>query len=131
MERRKSARRRILVDIEIARPGVRHCSGYAGNVSRDGVSVVLWEGELPPDQHSVILNFKIWTGSEILFRKIHARVLRVEGQRVALAFAEQDLVANAIVQDLLFYKNAERRRAARRPLTGVLAAADNALAHTT
>ena len=115
MNKRQSPRRRILVDIEIARPGFPPCSGYARDISRDGVSVVLWEGSLPQQQRSVMLNFKIWTGSETLFRKLHARVLRDDGDQVALVFAEQDIVASAVVQDLLFYKNAERRRQPRPP----------------
>lgn len=116
MERRTSARRRILVDIEIAQPGGNPCRGYAENVSREGVAVVLWEGELPPTQRSVILNFKIWTGTETLCRKLHARILRIEAQRVALAFAEHDMVAGAIVQDLIYYKSKERRQEARRSI---------------
>ncbi len=131
MDKRRNPRRRILVDIEIAHPGHAPCSGYARDVSREGVSVVLWEGGLPPAQRSVMLNFKIWTGSETLFRKMHARVVRCDGDQVALVFAEQDLVASAIVQDLMFYKNAERRHRARRPVCGFAATSvsppDNAL----
>ena len=110
MEKRKSIRHRILVDIEIARPGQRPCAGYACNLGREGVEVVLNEGRLPEEQRSVILNFKIWTGTETLFRKLHARVIRVSGERVALVFAERDAVTEAVIQDLIFYQRFERRR---------------------
>ncbi len=77
--------------------------------------MVLWQGELPDAQRPVMLNLKIWTGSETLFRKLQARVTRVEGDRVILAFLENDLITHAIVQDLLYYQAMERRRAARAP----------------
>jgi c-di-GMP-binding flagellar brake protein YcgR len=115
VERRKAKRNRILVDIDIAQPGTSRCRGYADNISQTGISIVLWEGGLPAKQRSVILNFKVWTGSETLYRKIHARVVRVEEGRLALKFAEHDFVADAVIQDLLFYQSRERRREARKP----------------
>ncbi len=110
MERRKAQRNSIQVDIEIAHPGFNRCRGYADNISRTGISVVLWEGAVPSQQRSVILNFKIWTGSETLYRKIYARVMRYQGECIALEFAEHDFVAEAIIQDLLFYQKRERRK---------------------
>jgi hypothetical protein len=69
VEKRTAKRNKIQVDIEIAHPGANRCYGYAENISCTGVSIVLCEGELPPRQRSVILNFKIWTGEETL--KLH------------------------------------------------------------
>jgi len=113
VERRNAKRNQIQVDIEIAHPGARRCGGYAENISRTGVSIVLWDGELPTPQRSVILNFKVWTGSETLYRKIYARVVRSEQEKIALEFAEHDFIAEAIIQDLMFYQNRERRGSAR------------------
>ena len=113
MNNRKSTRHCVLVDIEIAQPGISRCRGFVNNISREGLSVVLQEGQLPAGQKSVLLNFKIWTGNETLFRKLHAKIVRVEGQEAGLVFAENDLVSNAIVQDLLHYKSHERRKKAR------------------
>ena len=113
MERRKAKRNQIQVDIEIAHPGAPRCGGYADNISRTGVSIILWDGEIPTSQRSVILNFRIWTGSETLYRKIYARVVRLEQEKIALEFAEHDPVAEAIILDLMFYKNRERRTSAR------------------
>ena len=115
MERRKAKRNRIQVEIEIAHPGFSRCRGYAENVSRTGICVILWEGEVPLQQRSVILNFKIWTGNETLYCKIYARVVRFDRERVALEFAEHDFVAQGIIQDLLFYQRRERRQLARGP----------------
>ena len=113
MERRKAKRNQIQVDIEIAHPGAPRCGGYADNISRTGVSIILWDGEIPTSQRSVILDFRIWTGSETLYRKIYARVVRLEQEKIALEFAEHDPVAEAIILDLMFYKNRERRTSAR------------------
>jgi c-di-GMP-binding flagellar brake protein YcgR len=115
VERRQSKRNQIEVDIEIAHPGSQRCFGCAKNISRTGVSVHLWKGALPEGQRSVILNFKVWTGNETLYRKIYARVVRTGEQVIALEFAEHDFVAEAIIQDLMFYQKRERRERAREP----------------
>lgn len=113
MERRKAQRSCIQVDVEIAHPGFSRCRGYAENISRTGISLTLWEGAVPRQQRSVILNFKVWTGNETLYRKIYARVIRFEQDKVALEFAEHDFVAEAVIHDLLFYQRRERRKLAR------------------
>ena len=87
VDNRNAKRKRIQVGIEIADPGANRCYGYAENISSTGVSIVLQEGGLPAGQRSVILNFKIWTGSETLYRKIYARVVRSGQGKIALEFA--------------------------------------------
>ena len=119
MERRKSKRSQIQVDIEIAHPGAGHCWGYAENISRDGVSIMLSKGTLPPEQRAVILNFRVWTGSETIYRKLYARIVRGSTEQVAMEFVETDLVAEAIVQDLIYYQNHERRLESRSSLDKV------------
>jgi hypothetical protein len=116
VERRKSQRRNIQVDIEIAHPRAGHCCGYAENISRDGVSIKLTKGVLPSGQRSVILNFRVWTGSETLYRKLYARIVRDSTEQIAMEFAETDFVAEAIVQDLIYYQNYERRNESRRDI---------------
>jgi hypothetical protein len=113
VERRKAKRNRIQVDIEIAHPGMARCRGYADNISRSGVSVVVLEGALPPAQRSVVLNFRVWTGNETLYRKIYARVVRYEQEQIAFEFAEHDFITEAIIQDLMFYQARERRKQLR------------------
>ena len=87
MDNRKAKRNQIEVDLEIAHPTAGRCHGYAENISRTGVSIVLRKGALPPRQRSVILNFKIWTGRENLYRKIYGRVVRSGQGKIALEFA--------------------------------------------
>lgn len=108
VERRKAKRNLIQVDIEIAHPGSNRCLGYAENISRSGVSVTLMEGTLPTTQRSVILNFRVWTGNETLYRKVYARVVRYENERIALEFAEHDFITDAIIHDLMYYQSRTR-----------------------
>ena len=104
VEKRIAKRNQIQVDIEIAHPAANRCYGYAENISRTGVSIVLREGGLPARQRSVILNFKIWTGSETLYRKINARVVRPGQRKIALEFARHDFTAESIIRDLMLYQ---------------------------
>ena len=115
MEKRKAKRNQIQVDIEIAHPAANRCYGYAENISRTGISIVLREGQLPPQQRSVNLNFKLWTGSETLYRKIYARVVRRGQAKIALEFARSDFAAESIIRELMFYqrKNDETSRVQR------------------
>jgi hypothetical protein len=109
VERRKAKRRSIQVEIDIAHPGLGRCRGYAENISRKGVSVAIVEGKLPSTQRSVVLNFRVWTGKETLYRKVYARIARRQHRVVAFEFAEHDFITEAIVQDLMFYQSRERR----------------------
>jgi len=111
MENRKAKRHQIEVDLEIAHPTASRCYGYAENISRTGVSIVLREGALPARQRLVILNFKIWTGRETLYRKILARVVRPGQGKIALEFASYDFTAESIVQELMFFQRNQDRPA--------------------
>ena len=99
-----------MVDIDIAHPGAGYCHGHVENISRGGVSVCIDEGELPATQRSVILNLRVWTGNETLYRKMYCRVVRHEASRVAMEFAENDIVTEAIIQDLMFYQKRGQRQ---------------------
>ncbi|VAW79703.1 hypothetical protein MNBD_GAMMA15-860 [hydrothermal vent metagenome] len=111
MERRRAKRDQILVDIDIAHPGSGVCCGQVENISKSGVSISISAGELPAEQRSVILNLRVWTGNEMLYRKIYCRIVRREEERMAMEFAENDIVTEAIVHDLMFYQTRARRKA--------------------
>jgi hypothetical protein len=101
VENRKSNRSPIQVEIEIAHPVSGRCCGYAENISRTGVSVILTQGQLPTRQRTVILNFKIGKGSRVLYHKVYARVVRLGEDRVALEFARPDFATAAVIDDLM------------------------------
>lgn len=110
MERRRARRENIIVDIEVARPGLGRCFGYAQNISRQGVSIVLQQGSLPTNQQSVMLSFRIWTGSGDFFCKVYARVMRLNGREVALEFSKKDAITEATIQDLIYYQRTLREK---------------------
>ena len=118
VERRSAKRDPIRVEIDIAHPGAGLCHGLVENISKSGVSLVIHGGSLPAEQRSVILNFRVWTGTEMLYRKIYCRVVRREVGRMALEFAEDDIVSEAIIQDLMFYQNRARKQVAPVPFQG-------------
>jgi len=113
VERRSAKRDPIRVDIDIAHPGSGYCHGYVKNISKGGVSVTIREGEVPACQRSVMLNFRVWTGNETLYRKIYCRIVRREEGCLAMEFAENDIVTDAIIQDLMFYQKRACRPAQR------------------
>lgn len=115
VERRSAKRDQILVDIDIAHPGAEYCHGHVENISKCGVSVIIREGKLPDGQRSVILNLRVWTGNEMLYRKVYCRVIRHEENRIAMSFAENDIVTEAIIDDLMFYQKRGRKHDARKP----------------
>jgi len=115
VERRQAKRNPIEVDIEIAHPGIQRCYGCTENISRNGVLVRIWKGNLPMGQRAVILNFKVRTGSETLYRKIYARVVRSDEISIGLEFVEHDFIAEAIIQDLMYHQSRERQQSPRRP----------------
>jgi len=125
VERRSAKRDQILVDIDIAHPGAEYCHGHVENISKCGVSVIIREGKLPDGQRSVILNLRVWTGNEMLYRKIYCRVIRHEENRIAMSFAENDIVTEAIIDDLMFYQKRSHKHGTRNPerkLTAAFAA---------
>jgi len=107
MERRRSGRHSLQVDIEMTGPGKGRCFGYVEDISVNGVSIRITSGYLE-NQFSVVLNFRIWTGTESLFRKVYARVVRTQENLVALEFSEHDVIAEAIVQDLIYYHGRDK-----------------------
>jgi len=116
VERRRAKRDQILVDIDIAHPGTGTCHGHVENISKKGVAIKISGGDLPAEQRSVILNLRVWTGNEMLYRKIYCRIVRREEGRMAMEFAENDIVTEAVVQDLMFYQRRARKR--ERPMLG-------------
>jgi len=112
VEKRRAKRDQILVDIDIAHPGTGICHGYVENISKTGVAIIISGGEPPTEQRSVVLNLRVWTGNEMLYRKIYCRIVRREEGRLAMEFAENDIVTEAIVQDLMFYQRRARKREA-------------------
>ncbi len=99
----------MAIEVEVAFPGGIIRDGYARNISYEGAYVELGGAvDLGPGTE-LMLTFRIWTGSGRICRLARARVVRCAPGWLALAFTERDLVARAVVEDLRFYKDRERR----------------------
>ena len=54
-------------------------------------------------------SYNAFIGRQALISKIYARVVRIDNTVIGCEFAEHDFVAEAIIQDLMFYQRRNRR----------------------
>jgi len=119
MNKRNSVRSNLKVQIDlIAKDGFKAMGGVSSNLSTEGAFVTL-NGGAPKLGGILTVHFKIWTGHENISRQLCAKVLRIDEHGVALGFTEQDLVTFAVVQDILHYRQYERRSEHRQMETGM------------
>lgn len=102
MERRKHQRTDISINVRVQTPAL-HCRGAARDVSTRGIFVELLHGLLPDDVHEVTLHFEVDTGVQVLSRQIEGRIVRNEGDGLAVRFADHDILARAVVHELMYY----------------------------
>lgn len=102
MERRLYPRQNTSVRVRMAAPG-GVCEGAVRDINVRGVFLELQQGRLGRAVRSVRLHFEIDTGNRVLSRQIGGRVVRNEGDGIAIRFAEHDLLARAVVNELLEY----------------------------
>lgn len=102
MERRLHPRQHISVRVRVTAPGIA-CEGSVRDINVRGVFLEIERGRLDAATRGVRLYFEIDTGSQVLSRQIRGRVVRNEGDGVAIRFAEHDLLARAVVSELLKY----------------------------
>lgn len=51
----------------------------------------------------VALHFEIDTGMQVLSRRINGKVVRKEGTGLAVRFSEHDVLARAVIHELIYY----------------------------
>ncbi len=115
-DNRRSPRERILVEINIAQSSVGHCSGYAENVSKEGLAVMLLDGQLLPSHKIVLLSFKIWTGKETIKRQLSANVQRIDDNHIVFTFTGDEKETETVVEELIKYKSMDHPGTARKRL---------------
>lgn len=102
MERRRHSRTEASVEVDVC-----HLQGECLGRIRDlGASSLFVEidGQLLPSVGSIVhLNFRIWTGQFQLSRQASGEVARRGERGVAILFSPQDMVARAVVDEILFY----------------------------
>lgn len=83
------------------------------NISGKGVYIELPHRlDVVPDT-VVDLRFHIWTGRDHIARFLRASVVRCDERGLALRFTDHDLATTAVVQDILYYQQYERRTEGR------------------
>lgn len=102
MERRKHQRTDISVNLRIE---TRHTSHYgiARDLSTRGIYLELVDANLDELIRDVVLHFEIDTGVQVLSRKISGKVVRNDGAGVAIRFLEHDILARAVMHELMQY----------------------------
>ncbi len=102
MERRKYPRSDSVVHVCIEGRGI-DCQGMARDISTRGIFVELEAGKLTVPERNVHLHFEIDTGVQVLSRHISGKVVRNDGDGLAIRFAEHDVLGRAVVHELMYY----------------------------
>lgn len=102
MERRKYPRTDAAVHVRLDADGTEY-HGIARDVSTRGVFVELEGDRLGATECKVDMHFEVDTGVQLLSRQIGGTVVRSEGGGLAVRFAEQDVLARAVVHELMYY----------------------------
>lgn len=102
MERRQYQRRSTTVRVRLECRG-NQCRGTARDISSRGIFVELEQGCLAEDARQVNLHFEIDTGEKLLSRQLHGKVIRNDGDGLAVRFADYDLLGRAVVHELMFH----------------------------
>lgn len=82
---------------------------HAQNISTNGVYIELPRALDVAPGNAVDLRFHIWTGRDHIARFLRASVVRHDERGLALRFTDHDLATQAVVQDILYYQQYERR----------------------
>lgn len=107
MERRNHPRTDITVHLYIEAPGFA-AQGSARDISTRGSFIELTGAIADADLHKVRLHFSIDTGSQVLSRQLSGKVVRNEGNGLAVRFAEHDIIGRAVVHELMYYLQLSR-----------------------
>lgn len=107
MDRRNHTRAEISVHLRIEAAGL-NAQGIARDISTRGIFVEFDRKRAGDDIHDVRLYFAIDTGVQVLSRQIGGKVVRNEGDGLAIRFAEHDILGRAVVHELMYYLQLSR-----------------------
>lgn len=110
MERRKHQRTAISINLRIEAPGTI-CHGIARDISTRGIFIELDQGSIKEQVRDIALHFEIDTGMQVLSRKLSGKLVRNEGDGLAVRFAEHDILGRAVVHELMYYMQLSQQEA--------------------
>ncbi len=112
-DKRAQQRTTVSVPLALIHDDIELNDCHVLNISSKGICI-----ELPRDLEAsfgVLISFRlhIWTGYDHISRYLRAEVVRSEHRFLAACIVDHVRIANAVVQDILYYQQLERRNAAR------------------
>lgn len=108
MDRRKHLRTDISVNLRIETPNMFY-QGIARDISSRGIFLDLVHEEFDERSRDVALHFEIDTGMQVLSRSVSGTIVRKEGLGLAVRFSEHDILARAVVHELMYYMQLARQ----------------------
>lgn len=110
---RVEPRQSIFIELVLTHADVDLAGCHSQSINTRGAYVDLPTALHIPPEAPVTLRFHIWTGHDYIARFLRGRVVRSEPRGVAIRFTDQDLTTHAVVQDILYYQQFERRNEGR------------------
>jgi hypothetical protein len=115
-DKRAQPRTAVLVSLTLIHDDIELTDCRALNISNKGIFIELpRELELPIGR-PISLRFHIWTGRDHMSRYLRAELIRCGHRVLAACIVDHVWIRNAVLQDILYYQQLERRNAAR-PMT--------------
>lgn len=108
MERRKHQRTDISVNLRINTPDMSY-PGTARDISSRGIFLELSCVDLDARIRDIELHFEIDTGMQVISRRINGKIVRKDGIGLAVRFSEHDILARAVVHELMYYMQLTRQ----------------------
>lgn len=110
MERRKHQRTNISINLRIETPAMDY-RGSARDISTRGIFIELEHAQVDDKTRDIALHFEIDTGVQVISRKINGKIVRNEGDGLAVRFSDHDILGRAVVHELMFYMQLSRQEA--------------------
>ncbi len=110
---RAQPRNDIFIELVLTHADVDMAGCHSQSINGRGAYIDLPTELSLPEDSAVTLRFHIWTGHDYIARFLRGKVVRSEPRGVAIRFTDQDLTTQAVVQDILYYQQFERRNEGR------------------
>jgi PilZ domain len=115
-DKREQPRTAVFVPLALIHGDIELTDCHALNISNNGIYIELPRELEVPSGNLVSLRFHIWTGRDHMSRYLRAEAIRSGHRVLAACIVDHVRIANAVVQDILYYQQLERRNAVR-PMT--------------
>lgn len=112
-EKRTQQRTSVFVSLTLIHEGIELPDCCALNISNKGIFIGLSRELEVSFGAPISLRVHIWTGRDHITRYMRAEVARSGCHALAACIVDHVRIANAVVHDILYYQQLERRNASR------------------